>query len=239
MDYVNFVYGETSIKFECFKNDNTVKHVTGILSGETYKHVPFVPNVKTVLDIGANIGATSTLFSCWYPTATIFSIEPQRAPYEMLVRNSQRNPNAKCFNFGLFNCDKRVPLYHSWADTGTASIGKSFLNTADDEEIELRDATTFLREQQIETIDVLKIDTEGCETQILSSIRDKIPQIWVIYLEYHSEEDRRLIDAMLAPTHVLLRAKVEKAHCGELHYVRSDLGQFWQELHIHRIQTHE
>jgi FkbM family methyltransferase len=223
MDYVNFVYGETSIKFECFKNDNTVKHVTGILSGETYKHVPFVPNVKTVLDIGANIGATSTLFSCWYPTATIFSIEPQRAPYEMLVRNSQRNPNAKCFNFGLFNCDKRVPLYHSWADSGTASIGKSFLNTADNEEIELRDATTFLCEQQIETIDVLKIDTE----------------IWVIYLEYHSEEDRRLIDTILAPTHVLLRAKVEKAHCGELHYVRSDLGQFWQELHIHRIKTHE
>jgi FkbM family methyltransferase len=235
MHYINFTYGELQIKFECLNNVHTVQHVTSILKGDTYKSVPCIPNVKTIVDVGANLGATSLLFSCWYPDATLYSIEPQREVYEILARNSERNPNAKCFNFGLYDSQRRTPLYKSRVEAGTASIGKSFLNTALSEEIELRDAATFFKDQQIDAIDILKVDTEGCEYPILMSIKEKLPRIWVIYLEYHSEEDRRRIDDLLAPTHVLLRAKVEKAHCGEVTYVRTDLGNYWPDLHLHRI----
>lgn len=235
MSYINFNYGDLHIQFECPKNDATVQHVVNILKGETYKAVPCVPDVKTIVDVGANLGATSLLFSCWYPNAMIYSFEPQRDVYEILVRNSQRNGNARCFNVGLFNADRRLPLYKSWVEAGTASIGKSFLNTPNMEEIQLRDAATFLQEQGVNEIDILKIDTEGCEVHILESLRKKLARIWVIYLEYHTEEDRRRIDELLAPTHVLLRAKAEKAHCGEVTYVRFDLGNYWTDLHVHRI----
>lgn len=144
------------------------------------------PDVNVIVDIGANVGATSVFLSLHYPNARIYSVEPQQVPFQLLIHNTQHNSNVKQFNFGLFNCDQRVPLYHSWVESGTASIGKSFLNTETSEEIELKEASSWLREEQIESIQI-KIDTEGCEYQILSAIREKLPKISVIYIEYHSD----------------------------------------------------
>jgi hypothetical protein len=76
-----------------------------------------------------------------------------------------------------------------------------------------------LREQQITAIDVLKIDTEGCEVPILESIAAWLPEMKAIYLEYHSERDRLAIDRMLCETHILVSGKVTYPHRGELCYV--------------------
>ena len=37
---------------------------------------------------------------------------------------------------------------------------------------------------------IIKIDTEGCELEILDSIKTFFNQLQVIYLEFHSEKDR-------------------------------------------------
>ena len=68
-------------------------------------------------------------------------------------------------------------------------------------------------------IDVLKVDTEGCELPILRSIAELLPSIPVIYVEYHSEDDRREIDRMLGDTHVVVAGHVFQIHRGELTYV--------------------
>ena len=232
-------HGDKTVKFLCFDGEASKMHAGEILAGRTYPIVPFVPEVKTILDIGANVGATSVFLGLHYPGAQIFSVEPQALPFDLLKSNIQENPKNKCFNFRLFDCDKSVPLYHSWVESGPASIGQSWLNNYDHEMINLRDAATWVKEEQIQSIDILKIDTEGCEYQILTSLRSFLPTISVIYLEYHSEEDRRLIDDLVAETHVLYHGRIDKAHCGELTYVRSDLGQYSGELHKHRIKTHD
>lgn len=232
-------HGAKTVKFLCFDGEASKMHASDILAGRTYPIVPFLPDVKTILDIGANVGATSVFLGLYYPHAQIFSVEPQAMPYEILTSNIQENPNNKCFNLGLFDCDKSAPLYHSWVESGTASIGQSWLNTYNHEMIQLRDAATWAQEQGIQSIDILKIDTEGCEYQILTSLRSFLSTVSVIYLEYHSEEDRRLIDDLLADSHVLYHGRINKAHCGELTYVRSNLGQYSPELHKHRIKTHD
>jgi hypothetical protein len=85
--------------------------------------------------------------------------------------------------------------------------------------IELEDAETFLRRIGITRIDILKIDTEGCERPILASIKTRLPTIQVIYIEYHSNEDRIWIDALLSPIHILSRGQVIHEHQGEFCYV--------------------
>jgi hypothetical protein len=44
----------------------------------------------------------------------------------------------------------------------------------------------------------------------------------VVYLEYHSEEDRIALDELLRPTHILYAGSVAFPHRGEFVYVRND-----------------
>ena len=54
---------------------------------------------------------------------------------------------------------------------------------------------------QYVSIDILKIDTEGCEINILQSIKAFLKKISVIYLEYHSEQQGIIIKNLLSKTH--------------------------------------
>ena len=67
----------------------------------------------------------------------------------------------------------------------------------------------------------MKIDTEGCEVPILRSLEKFLPEVKVLYVEYHSERDRRLIDGILAETHVLWRGHVNLAYRGEFCYLNA------------------
>ena len=50
-----------------------------------------------------------------------------------------------------------------------------------------------------------------------------LPEVKVLYVEYHSERDRRMIDEMLAETHVLWRGQVKFAYRGEFCYLKREL----------------
>jgi len=229
-------FGDRVIEFLSFDTAESQDITKKVLTGEAYKIIPFASNVNTIVDIGANLGAASVYFSLFYPNAKIFSVEPQKGPFDMLAHNTKLNPNNKIFHMGLLDRNKEAPLYLSWADTSAASIGKSWLNTEHTQLIKLRDAAEWLQEENITQIDILKIDTEGCEVPILSRIASWLPSIQIIYLEYHNEPDRRAIDGLLSDSHVLVRSKAEFAHRGELVYVRADLGDEASELHKHQIR---
>jgi hypothetical protein len=50
----------------------------------------------------------------------------------------------------------------------------------------LEDAEEFLTAKGVVVIDILALDTEGCERPILDRIRSRVPKIKVIYVKYHS-----------------------------------------------------
>jgi FkbM family methyltransferase len=222
---------------ECFDNEASKLHFSNIIMGKTYARVPFVNEVRTILDIGANIGAASVYFALLYPEARILAVEPSRDAFALLQRNVAGFANVRAFNFGLHSKAAKVPLYKSWVDSVTASVGKSFLNTQEYDEIELRPVRDWRQENVIAGADILKIDTEGCEVPILREMSDMLGSVRVIYVEYHSDEDRRTIDDMLRATHVIWRGKIEHAHCGELVYVHKDADASGAELHRHRISV--
>jgi hypothetical protein len=56
-----------------------------------------------------------------------------------------------------------------------------------------------------------------------------------VYLEYHDEADRREIDRLLEPTHILFRGLIHTAHRGELCYVlQARMPKEWGQLRISR-----
>ncbi len=187
---------------------------------QSYPFLGFVNNVSLIVDVGANIGVASVYFRVFYPDAKILCFEPDPLAFHMLKLNTATVGNCDLYQFGLYSDDIRRVFYSNLIRSGDSSIhkrkGASFPTFP--RIVQFVKASSFLKSIGVEKIDILKIDTEGCETQILKDLFEMLADIKVIYLEFHSEEDRRIIDQILSPTHVLCRVEILDIHLGTLCY---------------------
>ena len=190
-----------------------------VLSGSSYPDLGLVREVRIIVDVGANIGASTLYFAGIYQQARILAFEPFLESYELLVRNVEGIPRINTFNFGLFDQDKQTPLHLGVQDSVTNSIAVGH-ETSEDRHVlvNLREAGGVLAEQNVSEVDILKLDTEGCELPILRSMSAVVARAGVIYIEFHHEADRREIDRLLSPTHVLVLGRITSPHRGELSY---------------------
>src|SRR5262249_16656004 len=104
-------------------------------------------------------------------------------------------------------------------DSVTDSILKSPLNSTAGVNVELRDARAVFQELRLAEIDILKLDTEGCEVPILQALTPWIPRIGPMYVEFNDAYDRLGIDRLMTATHVLAWGKITGPHRGELGYL--------------------
>jgi FkbM family methyltransferase len=211
-----------TVELECFDDRLSRKVAEEILEGRAYPQTDLVPDAQVVMDIGANIGAATLYFSLMYPGAEIFAFEPLPAAYQLLEANTESRQQVHRFAFGLFDVDEEVPLYLGANGTVTSSVFQSSKTLDASETIRLRSVSDWLKENSIERVDVLKIDTEGCEVPILRGMRDVLPFVKLIHLEYHSEADRKEVDRLLGDTHLLLRAKAVMG-TGNVTYLSNDV----------------
>jgi FkbM family methyltransferase len=208
--------------FEAFANEASKEHAVATLNGKTYPKISFLKNVKQVLDIGANIGASVIFFASTYPNARIVGVEPARQPFVLLVRNITPYANAEVFNVGLHDITTKRSIYVGRPDSVTNSVFYNALSSNSQQEVQLVAADTFTSSIGLDRPDIIKIDTEGCEIPIINSIIDSFHSAKAIYVEYHSEEDRLKIDQIICNTHVLFYGKIVHPHRGELVYVNND-----------------
>jgi FkbM family methyltransferase len=194
-----------------------------ILQGKSYPLSLYVEPVLTIVDVGANVGATTTYFAAHYPDARVFSFEPDPISYRLLQQNTADLPNVSTFNFGLSDQDEQTSLFLGQIDPATNSLRRSFLNSNEAITVFLKKPQSVFREHGIENIDILKVDTEGNEMPILRALEEMLPRTKVIYLEYHAEEDRLAMDQLLAATHILCSGNIVGLHRGELCYLLRDL----------------
>ena len=174
-----------------------------ILRGITY---PLVDNidVKVVLDLGANIGAASVFFALSYRDASIYAFEPATINYKLLEKNSSYFANIHVFQKGIHEINGKGKLFVNSHNPERNSLVGNWAQSNTFEEIELMRLDKFLFENSIKKIDILKIDTEGCELQILQTILNFIPEIEVIYLEYHNKAQKNDILTIINKTHDLI-----------------------------------
>lgn len=187
-------------RFETFDSDASFQRAHETLQGKIYPQLPVLPEVSSVLDIGANIGASAALFAHRYPSARIVAVEPSRKPYFLLRSNSRFNPRIESFNVGLVD------------ETSGAR----------QDDVQLVAAGEFVVKASILGPDIIKIDTGGHELPIVNAIADSFRNARAVYVEYHSEADRLAIDRMLCGTHLLFFGRVPSPHRGSLVYVRHD-----------------
>jgi FkbM family methyltransferase len=199
--------------------------VLGVLQGNEYPlagPVGYAPS--TIVDVGANVGATALLFHDSFPGAQIHCYEPSMDNLPCLWENTEPfQENIHVHACGLLDRDCELPLYRGTsqpAQNSLAAGGETATET--DEHVRIVDVRREIAERGWKSISILKLDTEGCEVPILAGFLDAVEHIDIFYCEYHSEEDRRRIDAMVEGRFSLWHAKADRVHRGNCVYLSHD-----------------
>ncbi|HEY7558313.1 MAG TPA: FkbM family methyltransferase [Candidatus Binatia bacterium] len=188
-------------------------HVQKVLGGEY--DIPYRHNAPVILDIGANVGS----FAAWalrrWPGAHVHCYEPLPDNFALLRRN-----------LGQFE-GKSVSL-HNFA-VGDPSLTRLYLgrnNCGEASFYDIGEQSTAFVEVETRTPDILpeaqiaKIDTEGSEVEILTRMTSL--DFDAVMLEYHSEANRRRIDALLKD-YVLVGGHIRHLHRGTLKFAHKRL----------------
>ena len=173
-----------------------------ILLKTNHKAEYFFPkqvNPKIIFDIGANIGINSVFLAKIFPKASIYSFEPLIDNFEILKKNTSEYKNIEVFNFGLGSINGSFKVYLSEDDENFGGV--SFFPKEEGHrsepytQCEVKNTNDVIKQLGINCIDLIKIDTEGAEYDILTSLNKIIIQnISWITGELHGNRDFELLD---------------------------------------------
>lgn len=164
-------------------------------SFEIYNSTP-----KVVFDIGASVGRYSFLLSEKLPLTKIYAFEPVKKSYEELKSKIQKKDFFKQrifpYNFGILseNKETNVGIPGHRADKET-NVGLYSVHTSTPGKDYGIHTVSFRKLQDVcEELDaypdLIKIDAEGCEFEILHSIKDDIlKNVKTVFIEVNYSKD--------------------------------------------------
>ncbi len=190
-------------------------HVEKVLAGEYDLPYQYAADAtcRTILDIGANVGAFAAWANFRWPGSTIYCYEPLAANFEMLRDNLAPLTNVTLVNKAVGNPENRKLFL------GKNNCGENSFFDLGEQSTDFAEVTT-LHPAELPPASILKIDTEGSEWDILSRL-DRIDYD-VILLEYHDEGIRRRIDGLLSD-YSLVGGEARCLHRGTLKYAHNRL----------------
>jgi FkbM family methyltransferase len=150
---------------------------------------PLNVNPTTVLDIGANIGAFALRAHREWPVARVLCYEPMPFNIDALLRNVSADW-----------CQVEPCAVRAQAGDADIYIGDMFVTGGFNRwgrQTEKTIRVPCVAANAIPSCDLVKIDTEGCEVEILSGL--DLSRTQAILLEYHSRADAKTIMRMLTP----------------------------------------
>jgi FkbM family methyltransferase len=121
--------------------------------------------VRTIFDVGANIGQTARRFRTAFPKAVIHCFEPVEETFHTLTHNLARDHSIFCHRLALSD---RAGDAHIFVTENSSTCS---LLTPDqfvrEELVTVATVDTFSAAQGIARIDLLKIDAEGNDLNVL------------------------------------------------------------------------
>lgn len=137
---------------------------------------------KLIFDIGANTGIFSILAKAHNHDSTVIAFEPQPNIYNVLQKNNEiNNFDIHCENIALSDRIGSLPFYNYGKDpfgrinTTAGSLNQSWReNDQKSIEVEVTTLDSFLKDRQIKSIDLIKIDVESYEPQVLKGYKQHL-----------------------------------------------------------------
>lgn len=163
------------------------------------------------IDIGSNVGNWSKLVMKNDANTKLLSFEANPVVFETLVENMKEYKNCECLNMAISDTDGSIPI--SLENEQSNSRGTS----ADSVNVPCRKLIDYIKD--VDHVDFLKIDTEGHELKVLSSVINDLDKIHNLVLEFNpqwynsafltKEYLKRIINSYETVYHVSRRMPIE------------------------------
>ncbi len=140
---------------------------------------------KVILDAGANIGFSAIYFANQFTDAKIYAIEPETANLEVLKKNIRRYRNIQSVEGALWLENTMINIKHPNSDASAFQVENSSNKKKNAQQVRGITIDNFMKEFDLDFIDILKIDIEGAEKEVFEDPSLWINRIGVIIIELH------------------------------------------------------
>mgnify|MGYP001335485437 CR=1 FL=1 len=161
--------------------------------------------IKTFIDVGAFEGKYTDLILKIQEKCKVIMIEPQSKYYLLLKEKYKNNHLIKIMKIGISDKETLLKLkinkheitstFSQFNDTNKYLNYKAILfnsnlknMTTNSENIEVFPLSLILQKNNLDSIDLIKIDTEGHEYEVLYGAGDYIKKINYILVEFHIDK---------------------------------------------------
>lgn len=173
---------------------NQTSYLTQLLFWNGYKKFEYSEifeklskKINLFIDVGSNIGYYSLLGAKSNPKMKVYAFEPALGPKFYLIKNIYINnlsDNISAIDLALSNTNGKIDFYevqslkykylkHNLAGEGNAGTKKTSRNFVKNQ-VEATTLNDFMKDYNINNVDLIKIDTEGTEIDILISGKEVI-----------------------------------------------------------------
>ena len=151
----------------------------------------YIPEVNTILDVGANRGQFALSAMHFYPNAGIHSFEPIPAVYSALKQNTRNVPGIHTYNFALGSTTGTLDFYANHYSHASSALHVSSLQqqllpqtaAADQISVPVKCMDELLPGIPVKHPVLLKLDVQGFEKEVLKGAVHCLEQIDYLLFE--------------------------------------------------------
>lgn len=163
-----------------------------------------IRNLETVFDIGANNGLF-TLYLLQNGCKKVYAFEPNESTEKNINAILHNYDNYELIKKAVYSHDNGLTFYTSETNTTIGSISRDHVvaqGFAVESKVPSISLNTFIKENNIKKIDLIKMDIEGAEYEIIENLEDDIFEITDSFLiEFHQNDNgqaKRMIEKIVS-----------------------------------------
>lgn len=192
-------------------------------------------NLQLLFDVGANNGLTTSVFVENFPGASVRAFEPIPEVADAARKRHESNPHVTVECLALDESSgKRVFHVNSFSETSSfldssADLKeRAYLNTCREIEVTASSMDDYCASRSITTIDLLKLDVQGCELAVLKGSRKMLPHVGAVFAEvlflkyYEGQCSFSQVDDLLRQHGFWLYRFYESAHADDGRLLQSN-----------------
>lgn len=164
-----------------------------VLLEEVYRPVvEHVPDCRTVIDLGANIGLATLYLAARYPSSRVFAVEPHAGTYGLLRMNVEklvREGRCRTWRGAVWGSARSLVADLSRGEEHYSAFAavESEGAAAEGEPIEGLPIRELIGLAGFEQVDLVKVDIEGAEVELFKGDLDWLRQVNAIAIEFHGD----------------------------------------------------